>query len=102
MSQKIILFCSAGMSTSLLINKMRNAAAAKGKDYIIEAHSLDEFEDEAPEAAVCLLGPQFRYELPKLKEKFPECRITDIPMQIYGLMDGRSVLALAEKTIGEE
>ena len=35
MSQKITLFCSAGMSTSLLVNKMKEAASAAGKDYEI-------------------------------------------------------------------
>ena len=32
MAKKITLFCSAGMSTSLLVNKMREAAKKNGKD----------------------------------------------------------------------
>ena len=36
---KILLICSAGMSTSLLVNKMIKAAEAKGlEDITIEAH----------------------------------------------------------------
>ena len=31
----IMLACSAGMSTSLLVSKMQNAAKEKGKDYKI-------------------------------------------------------------------
>lgn len=102
MSQKIILFCTAGMSTSLLVTKMKQAAAAAGKDYIIEAYSIEEFENKASDAAVCLLGPRVRYALSKLQTEYPDKRIAEIPAQIYGLMDGRSVLALAEKLIGEE
>ena len=33
----IMLACSAGMSTSLLVSKMQNAAKEKGKDYKIFA-----------------------------------------------------------------
>ena len=40
MAKKITLFCSAGMSTSLLVNKMREAAKKNGKDYDINAYSL--------------------------------------------------------------
>lgn len=33
--KKIVLFCAGGMSTSLLVNKMREAAAKQGKEYDI-------------------------------------------------------------------
>ncbi len=101
MATKITLFCAAGMSTSLLVNKMKEAAAAAGKDYEIAAYSLGDFEKEAPEAAVILLGPQVRYALAKLKKEHPDYKITDIPMKMYGLMDGKGTLALAEKLLGE-
>ncbi|HCW54811.1 MAG TPA: PTS sugar transporter subunit IIB, partial [Clostridium sp.] len=35
--KKILLVCSAGMSTSLLVTKMREAAAAKGEEVQIDA-----------------------------------------------------------------
>lgn len=101
MSTKITLFCAAGMSTSLLVNKMREAAAAAGKDYDINAYSLPEFDQEAPKAAVILLGPQVRYALNKLKAAHPDYKISDIPMQMYGMMDGKGVLGVAEKLLGE-
>ena len=63
----ITLFCSAGMSTSLLVNKMKEAAAAGGKDYQIAAYSLGEAPNEAPKADVILIGPQVRFALEKLK-----------------------------------
>ena len=102
MSTKITLFCAAGMSTSLLVNKMKEAAAALGKDYEIAAYSLGDFEEKAPEAAVCLLGPQVRYALGKLKAAHPDYKITDIPMKQYGLMDGKGTLKLAMDLLGEE
>ena len=94
MAKKIRLFCAAGMSTSLLVNKMKDAAKAAGKDYDITAFSLNEFDQHAAEADVCLLGPQVRYALPKLQEAHPEYKIIDIPMQMYGMMDGKGVISM--------
>ncbi|MEE1411086.1 MAG: PTS sugar transporter subunit IIB [Bulleidia sp.] len=98
MADKVIrLFCAAGMSTSLLVNKMKEAAKAAGKDYDIAAYSLGDFDKEYEQADVILLGPQVRYALAKLQAAHPEKKITDIPMQMYGLMDGKGVLAKAEE-----
>lgn len=36
----ILLVCAAGMSTSLLVNRMNEAAAAKGIGINIEAHPV--------------------------------------------------------------
>lgn len=101
MAKKIRLFCAAGMSTSLLVNKMKDAAKAAGKDYDITAFSLNEFDQHAAEADICLLGPQVRYALPKLQEAHPEYKIIDIPMQMYGMMDGKGVISVAEKLMDE-
>ena len=40
----IRLFCAAGMSTSVLVNKMKEAAIEKGKDAEIEAFPIAEME----------------------------------------------------------
>lgn len=99
--KKITLFCSAGMSTSLLVNKMKEAAKAAGKEYEIAAYSLNEAPQHAPEADVILIGPQVRFALNDLKSKYPGKDIEVIDMRMYGMMDGKGVLALAEKHLGE-
>lgn len=96
----ITLFCSAGMSTSLLVNKMRAEAAAQGKDYQIAAYSMNEADKYAPLADVILLGPQVRFALDKFKKDYPTKPITFIDMRTYGLMDGKGALATAEKIMG--
>lgn len=102
MAKKIVLFCAAGMSTSLLVTRMKKAAAEKGKDYEIEAYPVSKYDELASSAAVILIGPQIRFQLNKLKEAHPDYKIAEIPMQMYGMMDGEGVLALAEKLMGEE
>ncbi|MBE6128902.1 MAG: PTS sugar transporter subunit IIB [Erysipelotrichaceae bacterium] len=101
MSKKITLFCSAGMSTSLLVNKMKEEAQKKGADYEIAAYSLNEVDLYGPQADVILVGPQVRFALEKLKKQFPDKPIDAIDMRSYGLMDGKAAIALAEKLMGE-
>jgi PTS system cellobiose-specific IIB component len=100
MAKKITLFCSAGMSTSLLVNKMKEEAQKKGADYEIAAYSLNEVDLYGPQADVILVGPQVRFALNKRRTQFPNTPIDAIDMRSYGLMDGKAAIALAEKLMG--
>lgn len=101
MAQKITLFCSAGMSTSLLVNKMKEAASAVGKDYEIAAYSMNEAPEKGKTADVILLGPQVRFAKDKIHGMFPDTPIDVIDMRVYGLMDGKGALAIAEKALNK-
>jgi PTS system cellobiose-specific IIB component len=106
MAEKIIaLACSAGMSTSLLVLKMQNAAKEQGKDYEIFAKStseIDEMLSVTPKPDVLLLGPQVAYEKARVSAKGAKVGVPVdvINMQDYGLMRGERVLAAAEKLMG--
>lgn len=67
MAKTITLFCSAGMSTSLLVNKMKQEAEKRGVEYNIAAYSLNEAPKYGPDADVILIGPQVRYALTSLR-----------------------------------
>ncbi|MBS8115299.1 PTS sugar transporter subunit IIB, partial [Streptococcus suis] len=58
--KRIVLACSAGMSTSLLVTKMQQAAEAQGFEATIYAVSVSELvlEVEKNPADIILLGPQ--------------------------------------------
>ena len=64
---KIILCCSAGMSTSLLVTKMQAAAKEQGIETAIQAMSEAEVKNHEDEMDVLLLGPQVRFLLKKMK-----------------------------------
>ena len=66
------------MSTSLLVNKMKEVAASQGKNYDIHAHALTEEAKYAPTADVILIGPQVRFELENMRKRNPGKKITDI------------------------
>ena len=65
--KRILLVCSAGMSTSLLVSKMQAAAKAQGIDCTINAVGEAELKKHENEIDVLLLGPQVRFLLSKMK-----------------------------------
>lgn len=100
----IRLFCAAGMSTSLLVNKMKEAAKAKGIEADIAAAGESKMDEETNGIDVALLGPQIRYKLAAAKKVCePKGVPVDvIPMTDYGTMNGKKVLEFALKLAGKE
>ena len=93
----IRLFCAAGMSTSLLVSKMQEAAKEKGKDADIAAFPIAEMERLSGGIDVALLGPQVGFQLDKAK-KICEPKgipVAVIPMADYGMCNGMNVLKFA-------
>ena len=99
--RKIILLCSAGMSTSMLVKKMQEAAKAESYDCEIAAYLMSEAKEKASDADVILLGPQVRFNKGKIQELCPGIPVDAIDMKMYGRMDGKSVVAMAKKMIGD-
>lgn len=95
--KNIVLFCAAGMSTSLLVSKMQAAAKEEGFECSIAAHSLNELNTYGPDADVILLGPQVRYQKDKVAAAFPDKPLAVIDMKLYGMMKGKEVLDEAKK-----
>lgn len=60
-SYKILLVCSGGMSTSVLMKKMEKYAADNGIELSVDACGTGNYEDEAGDYNVILLGPQIAY-----------------------------------------
>lgn len=99
--RKVVLFCAAGMSTSLLVNKMKAAAEAEGLEYEIAAHPLSEADTYGPEADIILLGPQVSYKLKETQSKFTGKPVEAINMQDYGMMKGDKVIAHVKEVLGD-
>ncbi|MBB1199050.1 PTS sugar transporter subunit IIB [Enterobacteriaceae bacterium 89] len=92
--QRIVLCCAAGMSTSMLVNKMKAEAEQRSLTLDIYAVPVAEFERELPGADVVLLGPQVKYEAARLTAlAAPQGKaVAVIDMADYGLMRGAAVL----------
>lgn len=95
----ITLVCAAGMSTSMLVNKMKEAAKASGDDVYITAMSQSVFATYKEPTDVLLLGPQVSYMLDKMKAEYEPkgMKVAVIDMMAYGMMNGKQVLETALK-----
>lgn len=91
--KKILLVCSAGMSTSLLVTKMREAAKQKGVEVGIDALPVAEASTAVDHVDIVLLGPQVRFQkatVEKLvKDRIP---VEVMDMRLYGTMNGKAIL----------
>ncbi|MEY8445068.1 PTS sugar transporter subunit IIB [Enterococcus ratti] len=95
----IMLVCSAGMSTSLLVTKMQKAADEQGLDTDIFAVSASDADNHlaSKDVDVLLLGPQVRFMKADFEKRLePKGIPLDvINMADYGLMNGEKVLQQA-------
>lgn len=90
---RILLACAGGMSTSLLMNKMKAEADKRGIEVSIDAGPEKGIEDRMGSFDVLLLGPQVRYVLKNVEQictrKVP---FDVVDMRDYGTMNGANVL----------
>ncbi len=98
---KILLACNAGMSTSMLVQKMEKAAADKGLDVEILAMPITEAEAKMNEWDIVMLGPQVRHMLKKMQGASNGVPVEVINMRDYGTMNGENVLNAALKVLGK-
>ena len=100
MEKKIIyLFCSAGMSTSLLVAKMKAQAEKYQVPVIIEAFPESLAAEKGPAADLVLLGPQIAWMLPDIQQLLPAKPVEVIDAALYGKVDGLGVLKAAVASI---
>lgn len=97
--KKIVLLCNMGMSTSMLVKKMEEAAVQQGYDCSIEAHSLSKAKEVGTSADCILVGPQVKFQINRIKNDCPGVPVKDIDMLSYGTMNGEAALSLAKELI---
>ena len=95
---KVLLVCAAGMSSSMLEDKIRKAAGAAGRDMELKAidsmrMSLWDFEKDHMD--IILVAPQVRFKKRSIAEKAEPLGIVvqDIDTVAYGMMDGEKIFS---------
>lgn len=99
--RNIILLCCAGMSTSFLVNKMKEVAKEENYNCTIKAYSLGWAEKYAKDADIILLGPQIRFSKDTVEKLCPGVPISNISMKDYGSLNGKKVLSQVRKILGD-
>lgn len=97
--KQITLLCVAGMSTSLLVSKMKEAAAKRQLNVEIMAMPKDSLDGDVTKTDLILLGPQIRYLLDEVKSKYEPrgIKVDVVNIMDYGMMNGEKVLEDAMK-----
>ncbi len=92
--KKILLCCSAGASSSILVKSMRNAAKKYQVDCVIAATSITQLQQYISKADVVLVAPQLVYEYDRISQMAlpSQTRVFLIGRKDYGKMDGEHIL----------
>ncbi|ODQ00567.1 PTS transporter subunit EIIC [Salinivibrio sp. SS2] len=99
---KVFLICAGGLSTSLLVKKIRESAERQNYPIDIEACGEDKFDEYIANHSLCLVAPQLAFKTPQFMERLPEGKkIEKIDRRVYGMMDGDAVLEQIKKSLDE-
>ena len=91
---KVLFVCTAGMSTSLLVEKVKKEAEARGIAIEVNAVGEAEARTHALDIDVMLLGPQVRYLEKSMRTLIDGKNVAlgVVEMIAYGTMNGAKVL----------
>jgi len=101
MIRRIVLICSAGVSTNMLVRRMEHEAARLGYPCSVTFYPIQEVKEAAQFADVMLLAPQSAFELPEIQVKYPNVKSAVIPKDLYASIDSVKILDLAQKIVGD-
>lgn len=102
---KILLVCALGMSSSLLVKSMEDAAKDMGIDVEVKAIPCALFGEERPrieEYDIVLLGPQvrhFRSAVEEALKNHPKIPLQIIDHTIYALAQGKKLMEEVLETL---
>lgn len=97
---KVMLVCTAGMSTSLVMNKIDRYAKENNIDMELKAYPLQEYHEHVQEYDIILLGPQISYKCEEIRKnvKLPVAIIDSLD---YALGKADQIISMI-KTILEK
>ncbi len=104
---RVLLVCAAGMSSSMLEEKIRKAAAAAGRGMelkAIDSMRINLWDFEKNPMDIVLVAPQVRFKKHSIIEKAEPLGIVvqDIDTIAYGMMDGEKILAQVLEAINNK
>lgn len=99
MTKSILLACASGMSTGMLVERMKEAAQKKNVEVVIDAVAESSVKDYLP-VDIIMLGPQAGHLQEEVQSEVGKnVPVTTIDMVDYGMMNGEKVLNEAMKII---
>ncbi|WP_413374831.1 PTS sugar transporter subunit IIB [Alkalihalobacillus sp. 1P02AB] len=97
---RVLLICSAGMSSSILASKMQKAASDVNISLSIISTSEAEYPNHLENTDFILIGPQIRYLEESIRKKAADYTVKVAIMDTYAfsMMDGQKLVEQVLKT----
>ncbi|MGL5617730.1 MAG: PTS sugar transporter subunit IIB [Metamycoplasmataceae bacterium] len=96
---KILLACSAGMSTSLLEASIKKYAESIGQSIDVIALPSNEAKSRIKDYDIVLLGPQVKFMEQAFKDAAGNIPVVVIPPTIYAMAKGEECFNLAKDNL---
>ncbi|MFO7152034.1 MAG: PTS sugar transporter subunit IIB [Bacillota bacterium] len=98
---KILLVCSGGMSTSIVVKAVEKKAAELKEDVYVEAVSTTQFEEKVKDFDVALIAPQVRHRKQYFDEIASKHHVPTgvIEPQAYGPFGGEKIIRQAKEIL---
>lgn len=94
--KKILLVCEAGISTTILLNKMREYAKVRKVNIDITALPITECADIINDVDVTLLSPQVGFQMPQINALVNgRVPVKVIDTILYGMMNEQVIFEQA-------
>lgn len=98
---KLLLICQGGMSTSILMNKMKKYAIDHDIPLEVKATSVSEYQDVSADYDALLVGPQAAYRLNEIKEVSGKPAGSMAPVD-YGIGNVENILKQAQGLLDQK
>lgn len=95
---KILLVCSGGMSTTILMTKMQKYANEQGVSLTIDACAASAAPDRASDFDIILLGPQIAYQKTAIAGKV-SIPVVAMQPQDYAMARCANIFKLVDETL---
>ena len=96
---KVLLCCTAGMTTSFFAEKLNEAARMADMDYVFSAVSVQEVYASAKDYDVILVAPQVAYEQKRLQRSLSDKPVLNIPTALFAKYDAVGCLEYVRKEV---
>ena len=97
---KILLVCSGGMSTTILMTKMQKYAEERGFSLEIDACSAAVCQDKSQGYDVVLLGPQIAYQKSSIAAKLSK-PVACMQPQDYAMARCENIFRQVDEILGQ-
>lgn len=99
-STRVLLSCSAGLTTGMFADKLNESAELLGMDYHFDAITYTEIFEVAQGYDAILIAPQIGFMQKRIREALPDMPVMMIPVAVFASYDtGKCLSFLEEKMI---